>query len=529
MSFLDNLYNRLFWSPKRGVPYYNKQDLKPADPYHVVGAIIEVYFVGKEDRKYLCSFKVQEEGVEVRIKSEAKSLSWRLEWAAQAESRIGRSGNKVIGPEPEVGRVREARFYDVSELEFKKEERPIKDPHWEQGVAALDINNITYLVREKEDARPESISMEEMSKGEKLSRLFDFSSIDLKRGKIFSEDPGPLPESFDFDKVEGMMLGLAVADSLGNTTEGMLPEERRNRYGEITDYLPNRHADNRKIGLPSDETQLAFWSIEQMLDDDGEFIPDHQAQKFCSGRLFGLGGTIRGFIRNYKDKGKSWFEAGKKSAGNGALMRIQPILLPHLRNPSPQLWIDTALSAMITHNDSASISACLSFVNILWQVLGMSSPPRPGWWLDTYVNTTRDLEIDDSYKPRGGPYRGEYQGPIWRFVEEKVAKAYQRDRSVVEACDSWYSGAYLLETVPSVIYILMKHGDDPEEAVIRAVNDTKDSDTIGAIVGSVVGALHGKKKIPDRWISDLSGRTRKDDDGRIFELLEEAERVWWSD
>ncbi|KXA99036.1 hypothetical protein AKJ41_06055 [candidate division MSBL1 archaeon SCGC-AAA259O05] len=60
------------------------------------------------------------------------------------------------------------------------------------------------------------------------------------------------------------------------------------------------------------------------------------------------------------------------------------------------------------------------------------------------------------------------------------------------------------------------------------INDTKDSDTIGAIVGSAVGALHGEKNIPDRWISNLSGRTRKKDDGKIFDLLKEAEQVWWS-
>jgi ADP-ribosyl-[dinitrogen reductase] hydrolase len=38
----------------------------------------------------------------------------------------------------------------------------------------------------------------------------------------------------------------------------------------------------------------------------------------------------------------------------------------------------------------------------------------------------------------------------------------------------------------------MRHADDPEEAILRAVSDTKDNDTIGAIVGAAVGALHGE-------------------------------------
>jgi hypothetical protein len=40
--------------------------------------------------------------------------------------------------------------------------------------------------------------------------------------------------------------------------------------------------------------------------------------------------------------------------------------------------------------------------------------------------------------------------------------------------------------------------------------------------------LHGKEKLPERWITNLSGRASLDDDGRIFELLEEAKALWWT-
>jgi ADP-ribosylglycohydrolase len=46
--------------------------------------------------------------------------------------------------------------------------------------------------------------------------------------------------------------------------------------------------------------------------------------------------------------------------------------------------------------------------------------------------------------------------------------------------------------VPSVLHILAMHGDDAEEAIVRAVNDTRDNDTTAAIVGAAVGALHGR-------------------------------------
>jgi len=356
-----------------------------------------------------------------------------------------------------------------------------------------------------------------------LEALFEKRKIDLRRSRLFDTSPEPMPEAFDFGKVEGMMLGLAIGDALGNTSEGMLPSDRRHRLGEIRYYRPNHKAFERQVGLPSDDTQLAFWTLERMIEDRG-FNPEHVAQRFCRDRVFGIGRTVREFIWNFKS-GKPWYESGPKSAGNGALMRIAPMVIPHLKSATPDLWVDTALCAMMTHNDSGSIASCLSFVNMLWQLLKMDAPPHPEWWLETYVAGARDLETGESYTPRGGTFKS-YRGPIWRFVQEKVGAAYKENLSVEETCNSWYSAAFLLETVPSVIYILMKHGRDLEEAIVRAVNDTKDNDTIGAIVGAAVGALHGKSATPERWTKNLLGRTSFTDDGKVFELLEAVKRLW---
>jgi ADP-ribosylglycohydrolase len=332
-----------------------------------------------------------------------------------------------------------------------------------------------------------------------------------------------MPEGLDFDRVEGMMLGLAIGDALGNTTEGLLPQQRWSDHEEVRNYLRNLYANGEAIGLPSDDTQLAFWTLEQMLVDGG-FQPEHLARRFCRDRIFGIGSTVSGFIHNYKS-GMPWYRCGPKSAGNGALMRIAPMLIPHLKSGDSDLWVDTALSAMITHRGSASIASCIAFINILWQLLRMDTAPPAEWWLETFVAVARELEIDESYRPRGGDFTG-YQGPLWRFVLEKVGPAYQRGLTVEEACNQWYSGAFLLETVPSVIFILMRHGEDLEEAIARAVNDTKDNDTTAAIVGAAVGALHGKERIPERWQSNLAGRTGESDDGRVWDLLRNARRVW---
>ena len=350
-------------------------------------------------------------------------------------------------------------------------------------------------------------------------------AIRLEPAALFDQPLAPKRPEFDFKRVEGMLLGLAVGDALGNTSEGLLPSTRRARYGEIRDYLPNRHARNQPLGLPSDDTQLSFWTLEQMIADHG-FRPAALAERFCNRRIYGIGRTLRRFIRNHKS-GQPWTSCGPASAGNGALMRIAPLLIPHLRSGGTELWSDTALAAMLTHNERASTSACLALNGMLWELLDMHQPPQPQWWLERYISLARPLEGASMLTPRGGDWQ-DFHGPLWEFAQRHVATAWAQQLSVIDACQAWYSGAYLLETVPSVLYILMRYGHDPEQAIIRAVNDTKDNDTIAAIVGAAVGALHGRQALPARWLDALPGRTTGNDDGRVFALIEQARQQFWS-
>lgn len=202
-------------------------------------------------------------------------------------------------------------------------------------------------------------------------------------------------------------------------------------------------------------------------------------------------------------------------------MRIAPILVPHLFDPSPALWTDTVLAAHVTHRDAMSNVACLAFVDLLWRWVGEKSVPERCGWLEQFAAFCEDVEPEVDYEPRAGHPAG-FKGTISKMLRQHVIPAVKRDLSVVEACSNWHSGAYLLETVPTVLFILAKHAGDPEAAILSAVNQTKDNDTIAAIVGAAVGALHGRSKIPQRWIDGLSGRTGANDDGHLFELIDQA-------
>jgi len=350
-----------------------------------------------------------------------------------------------------------------------------------------------------------------------LRELMAKKLIRLHDGQILKQTPAPLPDTFTYEKVEGMLLGIAIGDALGATSEGLKPSERRRLYGEVRDYQPDRRpGHNRPAGVGTDDTQMSFWTVEQLIDDHG-LRPESLARKFCEHRIWGIGGTVKKFIGNFKDRHLPWYEAGSESLGNGALMRIAPVILPYLRRPDPSMNADAAIATMITHNDFANNATGVAFVHMLWELLGMSSPPDPAWWIDTYCSITKELEGNTRYP----------SGPLWHFTSNACKDALKKKLTVEEACDAWGSGANLFETVPTVLYILATHANDPEEAIIRAVNDTEDNDSVASIVGAAVGALHGLGGIPDRWVKDLKGRIREGGGYQVFRLLLHSKQIFW--
>jgi ribA/ribD-fused uncharacterized protein len=358
-----------------------------------------------------------------------------------------------------------------------------------------------------------------------LDWLFDSGRIDLRRSDLFDAAPAAPLQPVAWSRVEGMCLGLAIGDSLGNSNERLSPMERRAAYGEVVDYLPNRHARQRRVGLPTDDTQMAFWALDQV-NRDGTLVTDSIARRFSTQEIYGIGFAVRDFITRFKDQDMPWWDASMLSAGNGALMRIAPVLIPHLRRPSPELWTDTALSAMVTHNDTFSLASCVAFTAMLWDLLAMDGPPEPRWWLDRFLEVATPLDTGRLYETRS-PHLPQRALTFSEWLPDLLEPALRDSPTTLDACERWYSAAYLLETVPSAFYILMRHAHDPEQAILRAVNDTRDNDTTAAIVGAAVGALHGTDALPHRWRKGLLGRLGSDDDGALFRLLDESKRLWY--
>lgn len=71
--------------------------------------------------------------------------------------------------------------------------------------------------------------------------------------------------------------------------------------------------------------------------------------------------------------------------------------------------------------------------------------------------------------------------------------------------DQIRSSGYVVDSLETSLWCTVKN-DTYEDAVIAAVNLGEDTDTIGAITGSINGIIYGKNNIPERWLNKLKKR-----------------------
>jgi ADP-ribosylglycohydrolase len=362
--------------------------------------------------------------------------------------------------------------------------------------------------------------------------LSGYSNLEIMK-KLFkdevikSKEPGfiyetrPKAKFAEFSRIEGMLLGIAIGDSLGNTSESMTPEQRKQEYGLITDYLPNKHAHNKPIGLPSDDTQLSFDTLEVILNK-GRLDMEELAKVFSSHRIFGIGKTVKEFLRNYKDYKDPWYMSGVVGgAGNGALMRIAPVLISSLANKTENPRADTILATMLTHNSPLAIGSSVAFVNMLYEFVSLKKgSPDPDKLIKEFVEILEAFTGEARCNIRNTKIKSKFSGSAPTFIREALQFGYENNMTVEQFGEYFGSGAYVLETDTVLLYILSKYLNDPEEAIIQAVNYTKDNDTMASIVGAAMGALYGKARFKESWITKLSGRIRENDDGKIFEMID---------
>lgn len=292
------------------------------------------------------------------------------------------------------------------------------------------------------------------------------------------------------NKIKNGICGLIVGDALGVPVEF---ESRRELEKNPVKDMRGYGTYNMPPGTWSDDSSMAIATMasivnSQSIDYDGlmrEFLEWIENGKYTQyNDTFDFGTTTSKGIFNYKYGVEPILCGGntERDNGNGSLMRILPLAY------IPDITYETIENVSgLTHRHIRSKIACVFYIEIAKSML------------------SNDLSIDEHINLAGDKIRKHY--------EDYPDELCHFDNIFNDTLDDVRSGGYVIDTFESVIYCLKNTGNY-KDAVLKAVNLGRDTDTVGAICGGLAGIYYGFDEIPEEWICEIPKIEK------VFELCE---------
>ena len=312
-----------------------------------------------------------------------------------------------------------------------------------------------------------------------------------------------VPVSGTADRALGALTGLAVGDALGMPTQGMRRADILADYGPITGLTAAGPRQVIAAGMPAgavtDDTEQAMLLARLLIAGDGQIDPRVFAEALVSweavmaakGSLDLLGPSTREAVRALA-AGVPAAEAGRRGATNGAAMRIAPVGVATPPAPLAALVDAVVAASMVTHNTSIGLAAAAA-------VGAAVSAGIDGGSRADCVEIA--IAAADSAAPRGHWVAGGQIGPRIAWVTSHLPRvapaAWANELDAVVG-----TGVAAQESVVAAFGILAI-APSAWAAVCLAASVGGDTDTIGAIVGSIGGALEGMSAWPSGTVQRI--------------------------
>lgn len=329
---------------------------------------------------------------------------------------------------------------------------------------------------------------------------------------------------------------MAVGDALGAPLENMKAGYIEQVYGAVTNYVdtvaafPDQPKMWRLKGLYGSDTQQAL-ALAEVLAMYGE--ADTRALADLFARLYREGDPDLplGAHRNPRKKFRKAVEmmvsaddaltCGQPSPGNGAAARIAPIGLFMADDDAllGQAVIDTSL---ITHHDCRAISGALAMayaVSRLVQPDGEEAIPQlleelSPWvrdWESELANQYADILDNEETEGRPLDYLHDFSraldvvAPLVREGNDDLAA-----KSILAAANNAHPNRKIANPqtsfAPASVLMALYRGLSAcsfDEGMRKTINAGGDTDTMGAMVGALLGARFGYESIPEEWRDEL--------------------------
>lgn len=322
------------------------------------------------------------------------------------------------------------------------------------------------------------------------------------KGYIIGEDGKIYPPKNSM--LDGL-LGFVVGDALG------VPVEFSNRYElQKNPVKEMRGFGTFKVpyGTWSDDTSMTLATFDSIVIN-GEIDYNDIMLRFsnwynnseytATDEVFDIGNTIRKAILRF-DGGVDALSCGGTEYyenGNGSLMRMLPIayyLYSSNFSEEEEVNIINNVSSL-THGHKISCLGCKIYCDYVKQILSGSSKEKA---MEFIKNQDYNLYYS-------------------KDVVDKYSRILSSDISKLKMIDIRSTG-YIVDTLEASLWCTM-NSNSFEEAVSMAVNLGIDTDTIGAITGSLNGIIYSRVYIPNNWLDKIRKR------GYIEELAQKFVEV----
>lgn len=292
-------------------------------------------------------------------------------------------------------------------------------------------------------------------------------------------------------------MGTAVGDALGMPVEGLSHQNVRTYYKGIKEYRDDDQRGDLDAGQWTDDTQMTFALVRVLTEvqrpsDWPEAVAEAYVDLRPKARRWGPTTTA---AVNRLAEGAAPETAGRPDrATDGAAMRAAPL---GAWWATMDLGREDAFSAIrrvlsVTHQHPAAVAAAWGQVVAVRRLLGLPGVQafeRPTFWTDL-VDATRWAEAQLGDDHRVSDRLGALDGHIDSFpLDLRDACGGVSSR----ADEAWPFAAAMVARRPHLV----------ENTLLSGINVGGDADTTGAMMGALLGSLHGWSTFPEEWKEGL--------------------------
>lgn len=294
------------------------------------------------------------------------------------------------------------------------------------------------------------------------------------------------------DKVMSGLFGFVVGDALGVPLEFTSRNILKNNF--ITDMI-GYGSHNMPDGTWSDDTSLTLATMDSIIqcgminyrDIMDRFLYWYERAHYTANDIvFDIGLSTEKAIVNYK-KGIDPIKCGGLNVndnGNGSLMRMLPIVFVlncQEYSEFEKVNLINNLSSL-THAHEISRLGCKIYVDYMSFILN-------GFDKLMALDLLKKIDYSKYYSMESIIYYN-------RILSGDIKNVTIGDIK---------SSGFVVDTLEASIWCTIT-SNSYSEAVLKAINLGDDTDTIGAITGSINGVIYGGKSIPNNWLNKIKRR-----------------------